>query len=63
MATSLKRKKLYWEEQFEVATEAFKTNGFLILVDNQQVTELDDVIQIEPETSITFLRLIPLVGG
>ena len=59
----LKRREIDWEEQYESATQAFQQNGFLILVDDQQVTELDDIIEILPETSITFLKLVPLVGG
>ena len=59
----LKRRKIDWEEQFEAAIQAFQQNGFLLLVNDWQVTELDDVIKILPETSITFLKLVPLVGG
>ena len=58
-----KRRQLDWERQFEKAIEAFRFFGFIILVDNHQVSELDEVIEIKPETTITFLKLIPLVGG
>ena len=59
----LKRREIDWEEQYESAVEAFQQNGFLILVNGRQVTELDDIIKILPETSVTFLKLVPLVGG
>jgi hypothetical protein len=59
----LKRREIDWDEQYESAVQAFQQNGFLILVNDQQVTELDDVIEILPETSVTFLKLVPLVGG
>jgi len=59
----LKRREIDWEEQYESATQAFEQNGFLILVNDEQITELDDVIEILPETSVTFLKLVPLVGG
>jgi hypothetical protein len=49
--------------QYEKAIEAFEGNGFIVLVDNYQVQELDDEIALHPETSVTFLKLIPLVGG
>ena len=58
-----KRRPLNWERQFEKALEAFRFFGFIILVDNHQVSELDEVIEIKPGTTITFLKLIPLVGG
>ena len=49
--------------QFEKAIEAFEGNGFIVLVDNYQVEHLDDEIPLHPETSVTFLKLVPLVGG
>ena len=49
--------------QYEKAIEAFERNGFIVLVDNYQVQELDDEIALHPETSVTFLKLVPLVGG
>ena len=49
--------------QYEKAIEAFEGNGFIILVDDRQVEGLDDEIALHPETSVTFLKLVPLVGG
>jgi hypothetical protein len=49
--------------QFEKAIEAFEGNGFIVLVDDYQVQNLDDEIALHPETSVTFLKLVPLVGG
>ena len=49
--------------QYEKAIEAFEGNGFIVLVDDYQVQELDDEISLRPETSVTFLKLVPLVGG
>jgi|SRR5215207_4403840 hypothetical protein len=49
--------------QYEKAIEAFESNGFIVLVDDYQVQELDDEIALHPETSVTFLKLVPLVGG
>jgi hypothetical protein len=49
--------------QVQQALAAFERNGFLILVDDRQVEQLDDVIVLGPETVVTFLKLIPLVGG
>ena len=52
-----------WEAQFERALKAFRGNGVLILVDDRQVGDLDEKIVLRPETQISFLRLVPLVGG
>jgi hypothetical protein len=51
------------EEQFETAIESFYRNGFLILVNAQQVDELEEEIEASPETTVTFLKLLPLVEG
>ena len=51
------------ETQFEKAIEAFNGNGFIILVDDRQVESLETEIALFPETSVTFLKLVPLVGG
>jgi hypothetical protein len=49
--------------QYQKAIEAFEGNGFIVLVDDYQVQELEDEIALRPETSVTFLKLVPLVGG
>jgi len=51
------------QAQFDKAIEAFEGNGFLVLVDDRQVEGLDDEIALRPETSVSFLKLVPLVGG
>lgn len=58
-----KPRKINWETQFEKAITAFQSNGFILLVDDQQVTELDEEITIAPETAVSFMKLVPLVGG
>lgn len=52
-----------WRKQFEIACAAFERNGFLILVDDRQIEDLDDEIEVHPETTVSFLKLVPLVGG
>lgn len=56
-------RKIDAEVQFEKAVELFYRNGFLVLVDDRQVEELEDEIETGPETTVTFLKLVPLVGG
>ncbi len=51
------------KRQVDQALAAFTVNGFMVLVDDRQVDQLDDVITIRENTVITFLKLIPLVGG
>lgn len=49
--------------QFDLAVTAFSRNGFVVLVDDRQVEELDDVVELHRDTEVTFLKLVPLVGG
>jgi hypothetical protein len=51
------------EKQFELAIKAFYSNGFILLVNDRQVDELEGEIEIRPDTTVTFLKLVPLVGG
>jgi hypothetical protein len=57
------RRSIDPERQFELAKRAFYANGFILLVDDRQVAELEEEIEIRPETTVTFLKLLPLVGG
>ncbi|MGI8859030.1 MAG: hypothetical protein ACR2HO_02595 [Rubrobacteraceae bacterium] len=56
-------RKIDSEEQCGKAMEAFGRNGFILLVDDRQAEELDEEIEVCPETTVTFLKLVPLVGG
>lgn len=51
------------ERQCKLALSAFERNGFLLLVDDRQVDELDTPFKLTPVSTIQFLRLLPLVGG
>ena len=57
------RRKIDWQEQYRRAIEAFQRNGFLILVDDKQVDDLDQVVDLKHNSTVTFLKLVPLVGG
>jgi hypothetical protein len=56
-------RKLDWEAQYQKAIQAFQGNGFMILVDDRQVDELDAEVELRYDTTVTFLKLVPLVGG
>jgi hypothetical protein len=51
------------ERQTEVALHAFERGQILLLVDDRQVDELDQQVTLRPESAVTFLKLVPLVGG
>ena len=58
-----KPRRLDWHEQFEQAVQAFGKSRFLLLVGNRQVESLDEELMLSADTEITFLKLVPLVGG
>jgi hypothetical protein len=58
-----RRRRLDPQRQFEGAIESFNRNGFFVLVNDRQVEELEEEIEIRPDTTIAFLKLVPLVGG
>ena len=58
-----KPRQLDWKRQFELAIEAFEASQIVILVNDRQAESLDEEIVVEPQTTVTFLRLVPLVGG
>jgi hypothetical protein len=57
------RRKIDWQAQYDKAITAFRGNGFLVLVEDRQLTELDEGIELRAGTEVTFLKLVPLVGG
>lgn len=58
-----KARKVDGDKQFHIACEAFSSKKVLLLLDGSQETELEKEIVIGPDTRITFLQLVPLVGG
>ena len=58
-----KQRKIDWEEQYKKALKGFQGNGFLILVDDRQLEDLDEEIELRYDAKVSFLRLVPLVGG
>jgi hypothetical protein len=57
------KRPLDWEVQCRRAWSSFEKNGFLVLVDGKQVTELDAQFDLQENSEIDFIKLVPLVGG
>ena len=51
------------EKQCYVALSAFQKNGFIVLVDHKQVEDLEERIVVRDNTTVSFVKLTPLVGG
>ena len=57
------KRKVDAEKQCLIALDAFNKNGFFLLIDNIQSESLDQMVVINTNTSISFIKLTPLVGG
>ncbi len=56
-------REVNWQTQFERACEAYEKSRLLVLVGDRQTASLEDQIEIGRGTEVSFLRLVPLVGG
>ena len=56
-------RRIDWERQADIAIQSFMRNGFFVLVNGRQVTELDDEIVLRDTLDVAFMKLTPLVGG
>ena len=51
------------EKQIETVLEAFTANKLLMFVDSKQITELEQQVAFAERSTVTFIKLVPLVGG
>jgi hypothetical protein len=56
-------RKIDWQDQYEKALDAFSRNGFFILIDDKQAESLDQEFEVKANTEVSFIKLVPLVGG
>ena len=57
------KRQIDWQEQFQRACEAFERNGFFVLVGDKQATTLDEQFEVKVDAEVSFVKLVPLVGG
>ena len=57
------RKMIDAEKQVYVALDAFTKNGYFLLIDTVQSESLEQEVFLKSTTSISFIKLTPLVGG
>ncbi len=57
------RKQIDAEKQFYTACDAFQKNAFFILIDNKQAASLEEDVLFTKDSTISFVKLTPLVGG
>jgi hypothetical protein len=57
------RRKVDPEKQYAIALDAFSQNGYFLLIDNIQAEDPEQLVVINADTEISFIKLTPLVGG
>jgi hypothetical protein len=56
-------RRLDWEKQAKTALQAFEHNGFFVFVDDRQIDDLNEELALADTEVVSFVRLVPLVGG
>ncbi|GAA2393304.1 hypothetical protein [Nonomuraea africana] len=56
-------RRLDWEKQADAAEAAFARNGYLLLIGDRQIEDLDETIDLTVDPVVSFVKLVPLVGG
>jgi hypothetical protein len=51
------------DQAVATALQAFADGLYLVVVDGEQVTSLDDAVPVGPDTLVRFVRLTALAGG
>lgn len=57
------KRAIDWQKQFHMAIKAFEQSRILVLVNDRQAESLEERVVIAPGTMVSFLKLVPLVGG
>jgi len=57
------KRPLDGETQCQRACASFERNGFLLLVDGRQVSDLDEPLHVGEDSEVQFIKMVPLVGG
>jgi len=51
------------EQAVATAWEAFQDGIYLVVIDGRQYQDLDQQVFLQPDSRVTFLRLVMLAGG
>ncbi|MGJ6968475.1 hypothetical protein ACSDR0_41870 [Streptosporangium sp. G11] len=56
-------RRVDWEKQADIAERAFLRNGFVLLVGERQIDDLSETVDLTADPVVSFIKLVPLVGG
>ena len=49
--------------EVERAQQAFAARRFMVVVDDRRVGDPDQVLAVNPQSRVEFIRILPMVGG
>ena len=52
-----------WERQADAALDAFGNRSFFVLLNGRDVDDLDASVDLSPPNEISFVRMMPVIGG
>lgn len=55
--------KVNFDAQIKTACEAFDRGQLIVLLPGRQAQTLEETLTLEDGDEVTFLRLVPLIGG
>ncbi len=58
-----KTRSVDWKRQYQAALAGLECGQLIVTVNGRQVDNPDEEIELLPDTQITFLKLMPLIGG
>lgn len=58
-----KQRLIDFDKQLDLAIKAFESNGFFVLLDDKQVEDLNNPLTLTEHSKVSFIKLVPLVGG
>ena len=57
------RTPIEWQVQADAAIDLFLANGYIVLINGVQVSDLETRIDIKRDPDVWFIRLTPLAGA
>ena len=45
------------------AQQAFAARAFMVVIDNRRFCDSDEVVVVNPDTRVEFIKILPMVGG
>jgi hypothetical protein len=51
------------DTEIERAQRAFAARDYMIVINNRRVFDVNEVLKLQADTQVEFIKILPLVGG